>query len=224
LTRVARVYSAPAWNASVFRFFGIDGRPGILLSAPVVHAVLLGQWSPWLTAAIGLPWLASCGRPNRTSVWPCSRGGPRGRRCAGLVTLSFILFPGGPAEWFQAIHGTPHSRVPRRVSGIHLGGLRTRRRAPDACGAVAVFPGPVMRRRSSFCSPNLYRPGPFLPTNKPGEKRRVAIRFRLMFGNHSAHLKIQVPPRTMLCFSEHNPGTHTGPGVMLLPMDAEGLR
>jgi hypothetical protein len=121
-------------------------RLGMLLSAPVVHAVLLGQWSPWLTAAIGLPWLGFVwvAKPSiglaLFAGWPSRRAAIG---CALLLAVSLIFFLHWPDEWFHAIHEAPQYLAPiQRPFGWLLLLAWFRWREPEArlLGALALIP------------------------------------------------------------------------------------
>ena len=60
---------------------GPSWRRWMIFSVPALENVLLGQWSPWLTAAIGLPWLGAVWAAKPTSAWPSSRVGLPAGRC-----------------------------------------------------------------------------------------------------------------------------------------------
>ena len=121
-------------------------RRWIVLSAPAIQAVLFGQWSPWLTAAIGLPWLGvvwaakpSIGVPLFTG-WP-SRPALYGG--IGVLSLSFFLLPHWPAEWLEALRNTPHYKAPvQRFGGVLLLFAFLRWRHPEArmLGLLALIP------------------------------------------------------------------------------------
>lgn len=79
-----------------------------LLSAGFLNAVVLNQWSPLLTAAAVLPWLAvvwvakpSIGLalflayPSRKAAW----------LGAGFVAVSLAVLPSWPVHWLSALHG-----------------------------------------------------------------------------------------------------------------------
>lgn len=121
-------------------------RQWIVLSAPAIQAVLFGQWSPWLTAAIGLPWLGlvwavkpSIGLPL-LAAWP-SRPALIGS--ISLVVVSLIALPHWPIAWLEALRDTPQYRAPvLRPGGFLLLLAFLRWREPEArmLGTLAVIP------------------------------------------------------------------------------------
>jgi hypothetical protein len=118
----------------------------MLLSAPVVHAVLLGQWSPWLTAAVGLPWLGFVWAAKPSVGLALFAGWPSRRAAVGaalLVLLSLIVVPGWIGEWREMIQGTPQYLAPiQRPGGFLLLLAFLRWRQPEArmLGALALVP------------------------------------------------------------------------------------
>jgi hypothetical protein len=121
-------------------------RRWILVSAPALEAILIGQWSPWLTAAVGLPWLGAVWAAKPTigitlfSGWP-SRWAFAG--CMAVLAVSLLLLPHWPAEWLAAIRATPHYRAPvQRVGGVLLLLAMLRWRRPEArmLGLLALMP------------------------------------------------------------------------------------
>ena len=71
----------------------------------MLHAVVYGQWSPWLTAAIGIPWLGLvwAAKPSvglaYFAGWP-SRAAVIGG--AALTLLAFVVWPGWVPHWLDA--------------------------------------------------------------------------------------------------------------------------
>jgi hypothetical protein len=121
-------------------------RRWILVSAPALEAILIGQWSPWLTAAVGLPWLGAVWAAKPTigitlfAGWP-SRWAFAG--CMAVLAVSLVLLPHWPAEWLAAIRATPHYRAPvQRVGGVLLLLAMLRWRRPEArmLGLLALMP------------------------------------------------------------------------------------
>jgi hypothetical protein len=77
-------------------------RLGILLSAPLAHAFMEGQWSPWLTAAATLPWLGLVWTAKPTVGLALFAGWPTRQAILGggaLILLSLAVLPGWPAQW-----------------------------------------------------------------------------------------------------------------------------
>jgi hypothetical protein len=121
-------------------------RRWIVLSAPALEALLLGQWSPWLTAAVGLPWLGFVwaakpsigvalfgGRPSRWALY------------GGLVAvlLSLVVLPHWPADWLEAVRNTIHYKAPIQRAGgflLLLAWLRWRRPEARMLGLLALVP------------------------------------------------------------------------------------
>jgi hypothetical protein len=127
--------------------WSVDGwRRWILVSAPALEAVLIGQWSPWLTAAVGLPWLGVVWAAKPTIGLPLFAGWPsRWAFAAGLalLVLSLILLPHWPADWLAALGDTPHYKSPvQRVGGalLLLAFLRWRRPEARMLGLLALMP------------------------------------------------------------------------------------
>ena len=121
-------------------------RRWIVLSAPALQAILLGQWSPWLTAAVGLPWLGFlwAGKPSvgvaLFAGWP-SRLAAAGALAALL--LSLMLLPHWPATWFRELGDVPHYSAPvQRLGGtlLLLALLRWRRPEARLLSVLAITP------------------------------------------------------------------------------------
>jgi hypothetical protein len=127
--------------------FSLTGwRQWILLSPPAIQAVIFGQWSPWLTAAIGLPWLGFvwAAKPNMGAAlfgtYPSRRVA---LTCAATVILSLSLFPHWPVDWLEAVQGAPQYRAPvMRAGGFLLLLAFLRWREPEArlLGLLALIP------------------------------------------------------------------------------------
>ena len=121
-------------------------RRWILVSAPAIHAVLLGQWSPWLVAATGLPWLELvwAAKPSvglaYFAGWPSRRAIISG---VSLVLLSLALVPAWPADWLATVRGQPYYLPPvgRRFGFLLLlGFLRWRTPEGRFLGTLALVP------------------------------------------------------------------------------------
>jgi hypothetical protein len=127
--------------------FSVTGyRRWIVLSAPALQALLYGHWTPWLTAAVGLPWLGFIWavKPNIGLAlfggWP-SRAALYGG--LAVVVLSFLVIPTWPADWLKALQTTTHYLAPiQRPGGFLLLLAWLRWREPEArlLGALAVIP------------------------------------------------------------------------------------
>jgi hypothetical protein len=121
-------------------------RMWIVVSPPAIQAVLFGQWSPWLTAAIGLPWLGFVWAAKPTiglalfGAWP-SRMALYGG--LAVVTLTFLLLPTWPSDWFTALRGAPHYTAPMLRPGgflLLLAFLRWRQPEARMLGLLALIP------------------------------------------------------------------------------------
>ena len=127
--------------------WSVDGwRRWIVLSPPALEALLLGQWSPWLTAAAGIPWLGFiwaakpsigvalfAGWPSRLALY----GG------VAVVILSFILLPQWLTVWLDAVQNTAHYKAPfQRFGGfvLLLAWLRWRRPEARMLGVLSLIP------------------------------------------------------------------------------------
>ena len=131
-----------AWSLSLGGWWRLWG----LLSAPVIHAILLGQWSLWLSAAIGIPWLGLVWAAKPSIGLALFAGWPSWKAAAGmavLLALSLILVPGWPASWLHALHAGPHLIPPiRRPGGFVLLAAFLRWRRPEGrfLGMMALVP------------------------------------------------------------------------------------
>ena len=121
-------------------------RRWIILSAPALQAILFGQWSPLLTAGVGLRWLGFlwAAKPNigfpLFGAWPS-----RGPLYGGLAVLflSFLLMPQWPAEWLKVLRQAPHYTAPVLRPGgflLMLAWLRWRQPEARLLGLLAVVP------------------------------------------------------------------------------------
>jgi hypothetical protein len=125
---------------------GPSWRRWIVVSAPAIQNVLLGQWSPWLTAAVGLPWLGAVWTAKPTIGLALLAGWPsRAALYGGLIilALSLALVPGWPAEWVSAVRSTPQYLAPVQRPGgalLLLAFLRWRRPEARMLGALALVP------------------------------------------------------------------------------------
>ena len=121
-------------------------RRWMLVSAPALQNLLLGQWSPWLTAAVGLPWLGVVWAAKPTLgvalfvAWP-SRWSLFGG--LSVLVLSLLLLPHWPADWLSALRSTPQYLAPvQRPGGVLLllAFLRWRRPEARLLGTLALVP------------------------------------------------------------------------------------
>lgn len=116
-----------------------------LLSAPFLNAIVLGQWSPLLTAGAVLPWVSAvfvakptlgaalfAAYPRRIAVW----GG------GGLLAISLAVMPSWPVAWLSAIRDSHHSAPVLRPGGFLLLLALWRWRRPEArlMAALACVP------------------------------------------------------------------------------------
>jgi hypothetical protein len=125
----------------------VDGwRRWIVLSPPALQAIMLGQWSPWLTAAVGLPWLGFVWAGKPSIGLGLFAGWPSRLALAGglaILLLSLILLPDWPADWLQALREAPQYTAPvQRVGGplLLLAFLRWRRPEARLLGLMALIP------------------------------------------------------------------------------------
>jgi hypothetical protein len=121
-------------------------RLGVVASAPAVHALLLGQWSPFIVAACGLPWLGFVWAAKPSVGLACAVAYPSRQAaigCAILVAASFLLAPGWVGEWRATLAGAPYFTPPvLRPFGFLLLAAWLRWRTPEArlLGTLAVLP------------------------------------------------------------------------------------
>jgi hypothetical protein len=94
----------------------VDGwRRWIVVSPAALQAIMLGQWSPWLTAAVGLPWLGFVWTGKPSIGLPLFAAWPSRLALAGGLTiflLSLILLPRWPAAWLHALQEAPQYTAP----------------------------------------------------------------------------------------------------------------
>lgn len=87
----------------------------VFASGAFLANIIVGQWTPWLIAGVGIPYLGfllACkptigialfaARPSRSTLW----------LCAALVAGSLALNPGWLRDWLQALPGAVHVRAP----------------------------------------------------------------------------------------------------------------
>jgi hypothetical protein len=121
-------------------------RRWIVVSAPALENVLLGQWSPWLTAAVGLPWLGVVWAAKPTIGLALFAGWPSRWALFGglaLLLLSIALLPHWPADWIAAVRSTPQYLAPVQRPGgflLLLAFLRWRRPEARMLGVLALVP------------------------------------------------------------------------------------
>jgi hypothetical protein len=121
-------------------------RRWIVLSPPALEALLIGQWSPWLTAATGLPWLGFVWAAKPSVGVALFAGWPSRRVLYGglvLTALSLIIVPHWPAEWLVAVRSTLHYKAPIQRPGgflLLLAWLGWRRPEARLLGTLALVP------------------------------------------------------------------------------------
>lgn len=127
------------WSKEPWRLWG-------LASAPALNALLFCQWSPWLTAAVGLPWLGIVWAAKPSVGLAYVIGWPSRLvfgLAAALTTVSLVLVPGWPAEWISTVGGAPYYLAPiQRPFGwvLLLAWVRWRRPEARFLGALACIP------------------------------------------------------------------------------------
>ncbi|MFL5575711.1 MAG: hypothetical protein ACJ79S_07085 [Gemmatimonadaceae bacterium] len=129
--------------------YGLAARSWIrlpaLLSASCLYAVVVGQWSPLLTAAALLPGAAVflAAKPNLgLALWAAD---PRWRRlvpAAAALLGTAVLWRWWPAGWWTTVASEAHLEVPARVAwGLPLLALlRWRRPEARVVAALACVP------------------------------------------------------------------------------------
>jgi hypothetical protein len=121
-------------------------RLGIVASAPAVHALLLGQWSPFIVAACALPWLGFVWAAKPSVGLACAIAYPSRQAAIGsaiLIAVSFLLAPGWVGEWRATLAGAPYFTPPvLRPLGVLLLAAWLRWRTPEGrlLGSLAVVP------------------------------------------------------------------------------------
>ena len=130
-----------------FLTWSVQGwRRWIVLSPPALEAMLLGQWSPWLTAAAAIPWLGFIWAAKPSVGAALFAGWPSRKAFFGglaILMLSLILLPHWPIEWLHTVQNTAHYKAPvQRVGGflLLLAWLRWRRPEARMLGALALIP------------------------------------------------------------------------------------
>ena len=131
-----------AWSLEA----GPPWRRWMVVSAPALQNVLLGQWSPWLTAAVGLPWLGAVWAAKPTIGLALFAGWPSRWALFGggaILFLSIALLPHWPADWIASIRTTPQYLAPVQRPGgflLLLAFLRWRRPEARMLGVLALVP------------------------------------------------------------------------------------
>jgi hypothetical protein len=131
-----------AWALSGRGWWGLLG----LCSAFYIQAVLTVQWSPFLTAAVGLPALGLVWAAKPTIGAALFAGWPSRKAFVGalaLVVLSFVVMPGWVRPFLTGSLALPHTTpLVARPGGVLLLLSLLRWRRPEArmLAALAVVP------------------------------------------------------------------------------------
>ena len=127
--------------------WSVDGwRRWIVLSPPALEALLLGQWSPWLTAAAGIPWLGFIWAAKPSIGVALFAGWPSRPALYGgiaVLALSLVLLPQWPTAWLDAVQNTGQYKAPfQRFGGFVLLLAWVRWRRPEArmLGVLSLIP------------------------------------------------------------------------------------
>ena len=121
------------------------GLPVALLSAPFLNAIVLGQWSPLLPAAVAFP-LLGCVWAAKPSLGAALFVSFPSRRALGsalaIVVLSLMILPGWPRSWLAALQASNHKLPILQPGGFLLGLalLRWRTREARLLLALACIP------------------------------------------------------------------------------------
>ena len=127
--------------------WSVDGwRRWIVLSPPALEAMLLGQWSPWLTAAAGIPWLGFIWAAKPSIGVALFAGWPSRPALYGgiaVVILSFVVLPQWLTAWLDAVQNTGQYKAPfQRFGGfvLLLAWLRWRKPEARMLGVLTLIP------------------------------------------------------------------------------------
>jgi hypothetical protein len=121
-------------------------RRWIVVSPPALEALLLGQWSPWLTAAAGLPWLGFVWAAKPSIGLALFGGWPSRLALYGglaVVMLSLLLLPNWPLDWLGVVRNTAQYQAPvQRFAGflLLLAWFQWRRPEARMLGLLALIP------------------------------------------------------------------------------------
>jgi len=121
------------------------GLPVALVSAAFFNALVLGQWSPFLTAGAAVPALAATWVAKPSVGLAMFAAYPLRRALLGsigLLVLSLAVAPSWPAHWLAAARGQIYLPPIMRPGGalLLLGLLRWRRPEGRLLAALAVVP------------------------------------------------------------------------------------
>ena len=156
-----------------------------LVSAPVLAAMFLGQWSLYLTAATALPWLGVfwVAKPSvglaMFAGWPSRRAAIG---CVVLLALSLLILPRWPGQWLDTLKGMPQYLSPlQRPGGFLLLLAWLRWRSPQArmLGTLAIVPHTT----------GIYEMVPLFLI--PNNRTELAV---LMAGTYLAQALSSIPP------------------------------
>jgi hypothetical protein len=134
LARVVWAAAAGAALAFAARRYG-RGLPTALLSASFLNAVILGQWSPFLTASavfplLGIFWAA---KPSIGAAIFAAFPSRRGLlAAAALLGISLVVYPAWPWHWWTALFQGPHAIPVLQPGGVLLMIALLRWRRPEA--------------------------------------------------------------------------------------------
>lgn len=141
-----------AVGAAVFVVAALRYRRGLLpalLSACFLHAIILGQWAPLLTAAVALPTLSWLWVAKPSVGLAFFVGYPHRRAVVGgllLVGLAFLVRPGWLGDWLGALRENVHTAPIMRPGGVVLLLALLRWRRPEArvLAALACVPQTIV--------------------------------------------------------------------------------
>jgi hypothetical protein len=133
---------------SALAWAGTTSRPALLVacvSGSAFDAVLLGQYSPLITAAAVLPWMGAAWAAKPSVGLAMFAGYPSRSAAISIVVvtlLSLALWPAWPMAWWSAIKTQIHSPAILRPGGalLLLALLRWRRPESRMLGVLAFVP------------------------------------------------------------------------------------
>jgi hypothetical protein len=121
------------------------GLPTALLSANFLNAIIQGQWSPLMTAAVVVPslsWLLAAKPSVGAALFAAFPSRQAVIGCVALLGISLVLFPTWPGRWLDALAASGHVSPVRSPGGIILLLALLRWRLPEArlLAALACVP------------------------------------------------------------------------------------
>ena len=121
------------------------GLPAALLSANFLNAVIQGQWSPLMTAAVVLPalsWLLAAKPSIGAALFAAFPSRQAVIGGVALLAVSLALFPTWPVRWANALGASNHMLPIRSPGGFILMLALIRWRRPEArlLAALACVP------------------------------------------------------------------------------------